>query len=507
MENLATRLHPLERKLLPACEGTTAFEELVRRTGLQEVEVMRAMQWLENKGAVQIHHETSQVVDLGCNGLKYLKKGLPERRLLEAIKGEISLDEAARAAELAPDEVHVALGALKRKAAIIVRKDAELMLGLTEQGRTLKEKPLLEEALLQKHFPLDMRQLSDEDRFAVEELRKRKTILRLHDSKKTRVTLTALGQRLKAVASREDDTIERLTPAILRSGVWKKRRFRRYDVEINVPRISGGKRHFVDQAVDDIKRIWLDLGFREMKGTLVQTAFWDLDALFVPQDHPARDAQDTFYIKDPRYGKIPKELTERVKATHENGGDTGSAGWQYKWSADAAKENLLRTHTTVLSARTIASLKKEDLPAKFFSVKKVFRNEALSWKHLFEFVQVEGIVIDPLANFSHLQGYLKDFFRKMGYPDVRIRPGHFPYTEPSAEVDAWHPTKKKWVELGGSGIFRPEVVKPLLGTAVPVLAWGIGMERSIMEYYQITDIRDLYKNDLAQLREMRIWTR
>ena len=182
-------------------------------------------------------------------------------------------------------------------------------------------------------------------------------------------------------------------------------------------------------------------------------------------------------------------ILKKIKSTHENGWTTGSRGWGYKWSENVAKENLLRTHTTVLSAQTISRLKKEDLPAKFFSVARVYRNETLNWTHLFELTQVEGIVVDPNANFRDLIGCLKEFFKKMGFPDARVRPGHFPYTEPSAEVDVWHPVKKKWIELGGAGIFRPEVVKPLLGEAVPVLAWGLGMERSIMDYYGIDDIR------------------
>jgi phenylalanyl-tRNA synthetase alpha chain len=166
---------------------------------------------------------------------------------------------------------------------------------------------------------------------------------------------------------------------------------------------------------------------------------------------------------------------------------------------------MLRTHTTVLSVLKLQQLKKDELPAKFFNVGKVFRNEALDWKHLFEFYQIDGIVVDPDANFKHLKGYLKEFFGKMGYPDVRIRPAHFPYTEPSVEVDVLHPVKKEWIELGGAGIFRPEVVIPLLGEDIPVLAWGLGTGRIVSSYYNITDIRDMYKNDLKQLRDMKIW--
>lgn len=502
---LVDKLHPLERKVLPVLANISVFNEIVKQTGLKEVEVMRALQWLENKEIVTLNEESRKVVDLGANGIKYVKIGLPERRFFEAIDNEIMLSEFTDKIDISKEEVNITLGVLRGRAAVVIEKQkGDLKITLTDQGKKLKEKESIEENFLQKEFPIDINQLKDEDKFAYSELKKRRDILKIDVIKTKTAKLTKIGIELLKIKI-DVDYIEKLTPTILKSGLWKKRKFRQYDVEINVPKIHGGKRHFVNQSIDYIKRIWMDLGFVEMQGNLVQTSFWDLDALFVPQDHPARDEQDTFYIKDPKYGKLPKKFADNVKETHENGWKTGSKGWAYKWSPEIAKENLLRTHTTVLSAQTISKLKLKDLPAKFFSVKRVYRNETLSWKHLFEFVQVEGIVIDPDANFKHLIGYLKNFFAKLGFEKVRIRPGHFPYTEPSAEVDVWHPKKKMWVELGGSGIFRPEVVEPLLGKAVPVLAWGIGLERSIAEYYNITDIRDLYKNDLKQLREMKTW--
>jgi phenylalanyl-tRNA synthetase alpha chain len=145
------------------------------------------------------------------------------------------------------------------------------------------------------------------------------------------------------------------------------------------------------------------------------------------------------------------------------------------------------------------------LPAKFFAVGKCFRNESLDFSHLFEFNQTEGIVIDPDANFKHLLGYLKAFARKMGYERVRFRPAYFPYTEPSVEGDVYDPVHKKWIEVIAAGIFRPEVVKPLLGEDIPVLAWGPGIDRMITGAYGITDIRQLYQNDVKQLREMKEW--
>jgi len=505
IKKIIQTLHPLERKVLPVLDKLSSVKEITKTTGLQEVEVMRALQWMQNKDIIVLKEELKELVDLDENGLKYKNNGLPEKNFLGEVKNESSLDAIQKRSHLSKQELSISLGILKSKAAISIKKDKEIKIKITPQGKKLLDKGFPEEEFLKKKFPINILELKDLDKLTFNNLKKRKKIIKVDLIKEKIPSLTETGKKIIKQGLTKMEVLDRLTPSMLKTGAWKNKNFRHYDVKINVPEISGGKKHFVNQATDYIKKIWLDMGFREMKGNLVQTAFWDLDALFVPQDHPARDMQDTFYIKDPMYGKLPKEIMQKIKATHENGWTTGSKGWQYKWSEDIAKENLLRTHTTVLSAQTISKLKKEELPAKFFSVKRVYRNETLSWKSLFEFIQVEGIVVDPNANFKNLKGYLKEFFKKMGFPDVRIRPAHFPYTEPSAEVDVWHPVKKQWVELGGSGMFRPEVVKPLLGFECPVLAWGIGMERTIMEYYNLDDVRDVYKNDIKQLREIKLW--
>lgn len=299
--------------------------------------------------------------------------------------------------------------------------------------------------------------------------------------------------------------IAQLTPNIIIGGKWKGVPFRPYDVKSPAPEAWPGKKHFFTQAVEHVRRIWIEMGFTEMSGPMVETAFWNFDALYQPQDHPARDMADTFYMKNPKIGKFPPAIAKEVKDMHESGDDIDSTGWQYKWNPDVAKQLVLRTHTTSLSARTLASLKPEDLPAKFFSVGKVFRNEDLDWKHLFEFFQTDGIVVDENVTFRHLLGYLKSFIDKMGFKKVRFRPSYFPYTEPSVEIDVYVPEKKNWMELGGAGMFRPEVVKPLLGKDIPVLAWGPGLERLIMEAYAIKDVREVYSNNLATLRKMRMW--
>jgi phenylalanyl-tRNA synthetase alpha chain len=227
--------------------------------------------------------------------------------------------------------------------------------------------------------------------------------------------------------------------------------------------------------------------------------------------------QDTFFIADKSTtskdvigykGKLPdNNIVKKVKEAHE-GGIEGSKGWQYKWSEDKSKQISLRTHTTCLSAKTLLEIgKNKEFPAKYFALGKCFRNETVDWSHGFEFNQTEGIVVDENANFRQLLGYLIEFFKKMGYDKIRIRPGYFPYTEPSLEIDVFHPVHKKWVELGGAGMFRPEVTIPMFGRHIPVLAWGPGFDRIIMEFFEITDLRDMYRNDLNKLRDSKIWDR
>jgi len=148
---------------------------------------------------------------------------------------------------------------------------------------------------------------------------------------------------------------------------------------------------------------------------------------------------------------------------------------------------------------------KKNVPAKYFALGRCFRNETVDWSHGFEFNQTEGIVVDENANFRQLLGYLRQFFNKMGYGKIRIRPAYFAYTEPSLEIDVFHPTQKKWLELGGAGMFRPEVTIPMFGKHIPVLAWGPGFDRIIMEYFNITDLREMYKNDINKLREKKFW--
>ncbi len=493
-------LSPNEVKILPYLEEEII--DICKKSNLDKTSVLRALEYLQNKKIIRLSYKTKKIIEIGINGALYRKKGLPERRLLNVLNERriLSFDEARKG--LSDGEFKVSIGILKKKSMIELRsKKMILNVNKAEIARKMPEEIFIES------LPLNYDSLSPEQLSVLKSLLKRKEIVKLRDKKIIGIEITELGKKVIHSKLKTRPLIEQITPEILRNEkLWKGKKFRRYDVISPVPEINGGKRHFVNQAVDYARRIWTDMGFKEMTGPLIVSSFWNFDALFTAQDHPVREMQDTFFISNQvQKGELPdKKIVESVKKSHESG-VSGSKGWQYEWDEEEAKKLVLRTHTTCLSSQTLAKLKPEDLPAKFFALGKCFRNETLDWSHGFEFNQTEGIVIDKNANFRNLLGYLQEFFEKMGFKKVRFRPAYFPYTEPSVEIDIWHPKKDAWLELGGAGIFRPEVTVPLLGQNIPVLAWGPGFDRILMDYYEIEDLRDLYKNNIEQLRKIKFW--
>ena len=494
MEKLIESLSEIERAIIPYLHES--IEEIEKKSGLDRTTILRALTFLENKGLIKIEHKHKKEIDLGVNGIYYKKNHLPERQLIIAIENNNNktIQEIRDSVKLSDNEFKAALGVLKNKSQIRLENGRIKIIAPKEEiARKFPEELILEK------LPVDSAYLSDTDRLAIENLKSRKEIIEIKEHRETKFALTEIGRKI-AGKKIESDLIEEVTPEIIKE-FPKGKKFRRYDLQARTPLINGGKKHFVNQSIEQGKKIWLEMGFKEMTGDYTVTSFWNFDALFTAQDHPVREMQDTFFIKNVE-GKLPKDarIVEQVKQSHEKGVG-GSKGWQYNWKEEEAKKVLLRTHTTCLSAKTLASLKKEQLPAKFFSVAKCFRNETVDWKHGFEFNQTEGIVIDPNGNFCHLLAYLKEFAKKMGHEKIRIQPSYFPYTEPSLEGSIWNEEKKQWVEVINGGIFRPEVTIPLLGTALPVLAWGPGFDRLMTEAHKIKDLRELYKNDLNYLRE------
>lgn len=499
MKKIIESLSPNEKKILPYIEED--ITEICRKSNLDKTSVLRALEYLQNKNIVRLSYEKKKIVEIGVNGALYRKKGLPERRLLNLLneKRILLLTEAQKQSSLSNDEFKAAIGALKRKA-LIELKNEKIIFSGNKEGISKKS---LEESFIEI-LPIEYSSLSPEQMYALKSLQSRKDIVEIKEEKIIKIEVTELGEKIISSKIKDEDLIEQINHEILgNEKLWKGKKFRRYDVTSHVPGIYGGKRHFVNQATDYARKIWTEMGFKEMTGDVVQSSFWNFDALFTAQDHPVREMQDTFFLN--KKTEIPdKKLLKSVKDAHEKGVG-GSKGWNYKWDEEEAKRLVLRTHTTCLSAHTLANLKKGEYPAKFFAIGKCFRNETVDWSHGFEFNQTEGIVVDKNANFRNLLGYLKQFFKKMGFEKVRFRPAYFPYTEPSVEIDIFHPEKKKWLELGGAGILRPEVTIPLLGEQIPVLAWGPGFDRILMDFYEIKDLRELYKNNLTKLRQTKWW--
>ena len=335
---------------------------------------------------------------------------------------------------------------------------------------------------------------------AVTLLAKRKGFLNIKPRTDRKASISDKGRQLLASGVTGRKQVTQLTPELLADGGWRHVDLQPYDVTLAAKKLYPGKEHAFQRTLDKVRRVFLEMGFTEISSPWIESSFWDFDALFQPQDHPARDMQDTFYVARPNRSRLPDDkLVESIKSAHENGGDTGSTGWQYRWTRDLAHKPVLCTHTTAATCRALAA-HAQGTPGKYFVIGPVFRRETVDYKHLPVFHQVDGIIVDKRASLATLLGTLAAFYKKMGFPKIRFRPSFFPYTEPSAEVYLWLEHRDEWVEMGGSGIFRPEVTLPL-GCKDRVLAWGLGLERLAMMIHNLKSIGDLYFATMPWLRE------
>jgi phenylalanyl-tRNA synthetase alpha chain len=502
VEDIKSKLSPGERKLLLALAPLkeASVEHLLVKGGFdQVVEVMNSASWAKAKGLLTLTEDIFEVVTAAEEGKRAVAEGLPERR---ALKWLIKRGGAAPAPALVEhgaitqEELTITLGWLKRKGWVTFSKvGGDTVLELTDGARAVGDKPTPDEDVL-RAVEHGERRVTDLDKDGVEALRRRQDLVKVTDRIERRIRITDLGAAVAASGLTADAGVGQLTHDMLVTGKWRELDFRAYDVSAFAPVATGGRFHPLREMLDEARRVFLSMGFTEIDDDWVQSAFWNMDALFIPQDHPARELQDTFYLKQP--AKVPvtdDAVVARVKAAHETGGETGSTGWGGPWSREAAEQALLRTHTTVATIRHLAT--HPHAPQRVFAVSRCFRREAVDATHLPEFHQIEGIVVEPRASLSMLKGTLTEFYRKLGFPKVRLLPSYFPYTEPSMEVHLWY--GDKWLELGGSGVFRPEVTAPL-GVKDNVIAWGHGLERLAMVRFGLKDIRDLYVSDLEWLR-------
>ena len=481
---------------LKKLKGKASPEEIMKKGDFsKEVEVMNASSWLKSKTLIEIKDNIDTVYSLGKEGIQFLKNGFPEKRALELISkkgGKASLKDLSTI--LNNQEVPLAIGWLKRKDWASIKKEKDTTLTITENGKNVLKKETEDEKTLKLLNEKPNIQL---DKNKIKNLLTRKNVIKEKEIISSTIILTDNGKKILEKGIEFKDEISQITSKTIKNGEWKNKEIRPYDINAFAPARYGGKPHPLMDLVSNIRKIFIELGFEEIQGNFVESCFWNMDMLFIPQDHPAREMQDTLYCKNPSKIKIKDEkLIDIIARVHEDGGNTSSTGWRYKFSKNEGERALLRTHTTVNTIRYLYNNPKP--PCKVFSIGRVFRKENIDSTHLPEFYQIEGIVHEKDSNFRQLIGVLKEFYRRMGFEKIRFRPGYFPYTEPSMEVDVfWN---NEWMELGGSGIFRPEVTEPI-GIKNPVLAWGLGLERLAMLKFGLKDIRDLYISDLGWLRK------
>ncbi|MGC8816979.1 MAG: phenylalanine--tRNA ligase subunit alpha [Candidatus Hadarchaeum sp.] len=504
IEKMSFHERKVMRELAQLGDGST-IEKMVQATGLDQATIMRAALTLSESGLVMIDGKKMSQVSLTPEGQEYARNGLPERRMLQTLSqsGQITVDEAASRAGLEGKLKKIAITWLKRRSWVsFIKKDEKTVLKITEIGEKALSQKSADEKLLESLASKEhhLEELSAEDREMLRLLRERK-LVEIKEESRRELKLSDLGRRAVEMGIELIEEVSELTREMLLSGRWREVRLKKYDVVAPGVPIYPGKAHPLQQLIEEIREILLEMGFAEIKSRIVESEFWNFDALFQAQNHPAREIHDSFSLAKPRQAStLPSDLLSRVARAHERG-VAGSTGWGYKFNPEVSRRLVLCSQTTAATVRYLSS--HPDPPIKVFCIDRVYRHEKIDYKHLAEFYQAEGIVMDEGLTLRDMLGYLKQIMVKLGLPQIRFRPGYFPYTEPSVEADVYFPEKREWLEVLGAGMFRPELLRPL-GIRYPVLAWGIGFSRLSMLRLGIDDIRDLYNNDISwlQTREM-----
>jgi phenylalanyl-tRNA synthetase alpha chain len=456
---LSQVFHDIEKKIINSLKKNPIQtpETLEKSTQLLPDQIRRGIEWLKLKNLAIVDESKSSTLSLGKNGVDSFEKGLPERRLLNLLtNGPRKLSDLQK-------ELGFVFGpamGLSRKNNWIETSTDEIIL------KTIPSILPGEKTLQQ----IGSGNLSKDqiDKIDLTELLKRPDFILENIMTSKKISLTDSAKSMD---------VSNISGAI--------------DVEANVPELFVARTHPLKDTIDEIREIFVTLGFSEIFGNMTQSSFWNFDALFTPQDHPARELQDTFFLDGVSAKKIgTAEQIRKVSDSHKK-------NWRYQWDINEARKMVLRTHTTCVTIKHLAEKKPDE--ARIFSLGRVFRNEKVSYKHLVEFNQIEGIVVGKDANLRNLMGIQREFYKRIGITKIKFWPTFFPYTEPSLQTMVYNEKLGKWIELFGMGIFRPEVTKPL-GITKPVLAWGGGIERIAMLKYGLTDVREFYNNDLGWLR-------
>jgi len=510
IQGLIKNLHPLEVRVLL---NYTAQDELTsarlqKELGYKEGHANQAFSWLSGKDLVQVvsrkPHTYYELTELGT---VFRTEGQPAQRIFNCVKekGALSLPEIAAQLHLENKDVGSAFGMLSKEGVLALDDDKKAVVKSPDLPESVKRMAsLIEKAYEAENRLLDQETLSAEEIKIIASGAKKRgasdAAFRIVERETVVYALTKDAASVCAALKQAGITgteIGALSPKLLAAGEWKNANFRSYNISIPPARIIPGRANAYVSFLESVKDKLASLGFEEFDGPLVETEFWNSDALFMPQFHAARDIHDVYYIKNPQYAKkIDEPFLSNVASAHETGGNTGSRGWNYRFDRDFTRRLILRSQGTVLSAHQLA---KASVPGKYFGIARCFRYDKVDATHLSDFYQTEGIVLGEDVNLKTLLGFLEMFAVEIaGATDVKYVPGYFPFTEPSVEVHIKHPVLG-WFELGGSGIFRPEVTRSM-GVEVPVLAWGIGIDRMALMALGINDLRDLFSTDIEQTR-------
>jgi phenylalanyl-tRNA synthetase alpha chain len=513
--SLIDSLHPLETKVLVSLASRPAtaasLEELAEAAALEPSQLSMAAEWLLAKSLIRIDSERStQSVSLTKTGRDYADTKAPIERILDATREaghtgrRVTIQDIQSNEGFEPGDISGAVGTLKKEGAILIVQGG--CLEATGQPSSTAEtiRILLHEL---RAAPRDLQAFPEAVRKVIQQHAVRRgnanEPFRIDERVLRTVALTDEGRAAVHQLAQQglEEEVSQLTPDLLKEGAWRTKRFRQYTISLRPPRIAAGKRHPYREFLDSVKQKLVSMGFQEMRGGLVETEFWNMDALFMPQFHPARDIHDVYFVKRPVHARtIAEPFLSRVARVHEHGDGAGSTGWGYAFDRERAKRLVLRSQGTAVSARTLAA--NPHIPGKYFSIARCFRYDQVDATHATDFFQVEGIVLGADINFRTLLGLLNLFAREMAQAkEVNFVPAYFPFTEPSVELHVRHP-RLGWMELGGAGLFRPEVTVPL-GVDVPVIAWGLGLDRMAMIALGLHDIRDLFTTDLDLIRTMR----
>jgi len=508
MEFDVKALHPLEIKLLRYIgeEDEITSDRIMQELSYKLGQCNQVFSWLTAKKFITEAKRTAKVYyEITDLGMEYKTKGIPEKRIIDFLKteGPQKMSGIASGLGLQNKDVGSAFGQLSKDK--ILKMDSEKNVVvisdvLPDRARILAD--LLARAVDKKL--IDDKDLSKGEREVIRSHSKKRgasaSPFKTVEREEVVYMLTEHGKELKKYLLKNGvtgDEIGSVTPEILASGTWKGKNFREYNINIPPNRVLLGRRNPYGEYLQWVKDKLSSLGFEEFDGPLVENEFWNGDALFMPQFHSARDIHDVYYIKHPSHAKkIEQPYLDQVAATHENGWKTGSRGWGYTFDHEFTRRQVMRSQGTVLSAK---QLHKASVPGKYFGVVRCFRYDQVDATHGADFYQTEGIVLGEDVNLRTLLGLLKMFAEEVaGAEEVKYVPGYFPFTEPSIEVHIKHPVLG-WFELGGSGIFRPEVTKAM-GIEVPVLAWGLGIDRMALMHLGLNDLRELFTPDIESVR-------